>query len=91
VGTTTFGTGTVLEPFPLSDGSALMLAVREWLTPDGNKIWHKGITPNLVVSLPEGASPLFPEEEQDMTRQQLDAAGDTQLRKALNLVDEQIG
>jgi carboxyl-terminal processing protease len=91
VGTTTFGTGTVLQQFPLSDGSALMLAVREWLTPDGNKIWHKGITPNFVVSLPEGASPLFPEEEQGMTRQELNAAGDTQLRKALSLVVEQIG
>jgi carboxyl-terminal processing protease len=91
VGTNTFGTGTVLQQFPLSDGSALMLAVREWLTPDGNKIWHKGITPNFVVSLPEGASPLFPEEEQGMTRQELNAAGDTQLRKALSLVVEQIG
>ncbi|MGA8178942.1 MAG: S41 family peptidase, partial [Desulfobacterales bacterium] len=43
-GTTTFGTGTMLENFPLSDGSALLLAVREWLTPDGHTIWHKGIS-----------------------------------------------
>jgi carboxyl-terminal processing protease len=91
VGTTTFGTGTVLQQFPLSDGSALLLAVREWLTPDGNKIWHKGISPNFVVSLPEGVSPLFPEEEQDMAPQELKAAKDAQLLKALNLVSEKMG
>jgi carboxyl-terminal processing protease len=91
VGTTTFGTGTVLEQFPLSDGSALLLAVLEWLTPNGNKIWHKGITPNFVVSLPEGVAPVFPEEEQGLTSQQLKASKDTQLLKALELVSGQIG
>ena len=91
VGTTTFGTGTVLQQFPLSDGSALLLAVEEWLTPNANEIWHKGITPNFVVSLPEGASPVFPEEEQGMTLRQMKESRDTQLLKALELVTEQIG
>jgi carboxyl-terminal processing protease len=91
VGLTTFGTGTVLEKFPLSDGSALLLAVQEWLTPNGNQIWHKGIPPDFVVSLSEGVAPLFPEEEQGMTLQQLKASRDTQLLKALELVTDQIG
>jgi carboxyl-terminal processing protease len=90
VGTTTFGTGTVLQQFPLSDGSALLLAVQEWLTPDGSQIWHKGIPPNFVVSLPEGVAPLFPEEEQGLTLQQLKASRDTQLLKAQELVARQI-
>jgi carboxyl-terminal processing protease len=91
VGLTTFGTGTVLEQFPLSDGSALLLAVQEWLTPNGSQIWHKGIPPDFVVSLSEGVAPLFPEEERGMTLQQLKASRDTQLLKALELVSEQIG
>ena len=91
VGTTTFGTGTVLQQFPLSDGSALLLAVQEWLTPEGKQIWHKGITPDFAVSLPEGVSPVFPEEEQGLTLQQLKASRDTQLLKAVDLVTEQIG
>jgi carboxyl-terminal processing protease len=91
VGVTTFGTGTVLQQFPLSDGSALLLAVQEWLTPDGNQIWHKGITPNFGVSLPAGVAPVFPEQEQGMTLQQLKASRDAQLLKALELVTEQIG
>ena len=90
VGTTTFGTGTVLENFPLSDGSALLLAVQEWLTPDGHTIWHKGITPNVVISLPPGGSPVFPEEERNMTPQQLKDSKDAQLLEAIDLVGKQI-
>ncbi len=47
VGETTFGTGTVLGEFRLADGSALLLAVEEWLTPDGHSFWHKGISPEI--------------------------------------------
>ena len=35
VGIKTFGTGTVLGEFPLSDGSALRIGTVEWLTPKG--------------------------------------------------------
>ena len=90
VGTTTFGTGTVLENFPLSDGSALLLAVQEWLTPDGHTIWHRGITPNVVISLPPGGSPVFPEEERNLTPQQLKDSKDAQLLEAIDLIDKQI-
>jgi carboxyl-terminal processing protease len=86
VGTTTFGTGTVLEQFPLSDGSALLLAVQEWLTPDGHTFWHKGITPNTVIPLPPDIGPLFPEEERDMSPQQLKASKDAQLMRAVDLL-----
>ncbi|MGH8747265.1 MAG: S41 family peptidase, partial [Burkholderiales bacterium] len=61
VGQKTFGTGTVLEEFGLRGGSALMLAIREWLTPDGHTIWHKGIEPDVKVALAAGAAPVFPQ------------------------------
>jgi carboxyl-terminal processing protease len=86
VGETTFGTGTVLGEFSLSDGSALLLATEEWLTPDGHTIWHQGLTPNVVVSLPSGTSPLFPGAEEGLTAQALADSGDTQLVKALDLL-----
>jgi carboxyl-terminal processing protease len=86
VGETTFGTGTVLSEFKLSDGSALLLAVEEWLTPAGDVIWHKGITPNVVLALAPGVSPLFPESERTMTAEQLQHSGDTQLLRALDLL-----
>jgi carboxyl-terminal processing protease len=86
VGETTFGTGTVLNAFSLADGSELLLATEEWLTPDGHTIWHNGLTPNVVVALPQGASPLFPAGEQNMTASQLQDSQDTQLLKALQLL-----
>lgn len=85
VGTQTFGTGTVLQRFPLSDGSALLLAVEEWLTPDGKTIWHKGIAPDVTVQLPSGAAPLFPMEQQHMTLQQIQSR-DKQLTEAIRLL-----
>jgi carboxyl-terminal processing protease len=89
IGEKTFGTGTVLEKFNLSDGSALLLAVEEWLTPDGNTIWHKGISPNLAVSLAPGVFPLFPQEEQGMTMDQVRASRDEQLLRAMELLARQ--
>lgn len=89
VGETTFGTGTVLGQFSLSDGSALLLATQEWLTPSGSTIWHKGLTPNVVVALPGGVAPLVPEAEAGMTAQQLNQSGDQQLLKAISLLGGQ--
>jgi carboxyl-terminal processing protease len=90
VGTRTFGTGTVLRPFVLSDGGALMLAVAEWLTPNGREIWHKGIQPDVEVSLAPNAIVVQPEPETEMTSAALKQSGDTQLLKALEILSEQI-
>ena len=86
VGEKTFGTGTVLETFSLSDGSALMLAIEEWLTPDGHVIWHHGITPDVVVSLPPEATPLSPVTERELTAEKLRESGDVQLLRGLDLL-----
>jgi carboxyl-terminal processing protease len=86
IGETTFGTGTVLEEFRLSDGSALLLAVEEWLTPAGESFWHKGIAPEYPVALPSETEPLFPITERNLTPSQLQASTDQQLLTALTLV-----
>jgi carboxyl-terminal processing protease len=83
IGETTFGTGTVLNDFNLPDGSALLLATQEWLTPKGRVIWHHGITPDDQVSLPVTAHPLLPEAERSMTPAQMQASGDAQFLQAL--------
>jgi carboxyl-terminal processing protease len=91
VGGRSVGTGTILRPFPLSDGSALLLATEEWLTPGGHLIWHRGIVPDIVVPLPPGASPLFPEAERGMDPAALRASGDAQLLRALALLQHPPG
>ena len=88
VGETTFGTGTVLNEFTLSDGSALLLATEEWLTPQGRLIWHQGIAPDVQVILPRGTNPLLPEAEAGMTSEQVQNSGDAQLLRALELLNQ---
>ena len=46
---TTVGTGTVLRPFTLSDGSVLRLGVTNWLTPDYQLIKGQGIHPDMLI------------------------------------------
>jgi len=87
VGETTFGTGTVLEQFRLSDGSALLLAIEEWSTPNGQSFWHKGLAPQVAVTLPDEAEPLTPNAERDMTPSQLQSNNDRQLLRAQELLE----
>jgi carboxyl-terminal processing protease len=89
IGVKTFGTGTVLEEFPLSDGSALLLGTREWLTPDGHFIRNQGITPNMTVTLNANVIPLEPNDENvgHLTEQQILSSGDTQLAAAIHYLE----
>jgi carboxyl-terminal processing protease len=88
VGETTFGTGTVLSQFRLSDGSALLLATEEWLTPAGRVIWHHGISPDVTIALAKDAIPLLPEGESGLTAAQLQTSTDAQLLRALDLLNQ---
>lgn len=91
VGQTTFGTGTVLDQFQLFDGSALLLAVGEWLTPGGRSFWHKGIKPDAEVALPANTLPLIPALETGLTAASLQSSGDQQLLRALSLLTNSPG
>jgi carboxyl-terminal processing protease len=87
VGETTFGTGTVLEPFPLADGSALMLGTKQWLTADGRLIRKQGIEPDEVLELPIGTELIYPSLAEEMTLEELLESEDAQVLKALELLD----
>jgi carboxyl-terminal processing protease len=89
VGEKTFGTGTVLNTFTLSDGSAIRLGVLEWLTPTGETIFGKGITPDVVVALPTDGVLLEPDVLGKMSAAEFQASKDTQLQKAVELVTAQ--
>lgn len=63
VGTQTYGKGSVQELINLSDESALKVTVAKWLTPNRVSISEKGVTPDVIVELPEnlkeGEDPQF--------------------------------
>ncbi|MCG3207594.1 MAG: Carboxy-terminal processing protease CtpA [Anaerolineae bacterium] len=88
VGETTFGTGTVLRPFDLSDGSTLLLGTSQWLTPNGRLIRKHGIEPDVTVELPIGTNLIAPGGLKDMTRADVLNSEDKQLLKALELLGE---
>jgi carboxyl-terminal processing protease len=89
VGETTFGTGTVLGEFELSDGSALRVGTVEWLTPEGRRIWHEGIAPDVPIALGEGIEPLSPEDVARLTETSVDSIADPQLAKAFEVVESE--
>lgn len=88
VGETTFGTGTVLLQFPLSDGSAVLMATQEWLTPRGRVIWKQGISPDVTVALPDNALPVVPGGDRPLSPDDLESSQDEQLLTALELLTE---
>lgn len=53
VGDQSFGKGTVQNTIPLEDDSQLKITVAKWLTPKGNWIHKKGITPDVKINQPD--------------------------------------
>jgi carboxyl-terminal processing protease len=53
MGVTTFGKGTVQTQQDLMNGGGLRITVAKWLTPNHEWITGEGITPDIVVPVPE--------------------------------------
>ena len=77
VGTVTFGKGSVQEDFPLSNGADVHLTVKRWYLPNGQTIDHKGLQPDVTVTLPSQT------DEFDVLQPALGYARDAQLNAAL--------
>jgi len=75
IGETTFGKGTVNLSRNLSDGGALYITIREWLTPNGTLINNVGVRPDIEV---------IPTDEQ------IDAREDPQLQRGIEVLQGQI-
>ena len=88
VGETSFGTGTVLSEYPLSDGSAILLGVAEWLTPNGDSIRGAGIEPDIEVDLKEDQEPNTPNETEGLTREEI-FEEDAQLERAFEILRQE--
>ncbi len=86
IGMPTFGTATVLQTYPLDNGGELRIGTQQWLTPKGELVRGKGIRPTEEVDLPAGKSPLSPAEAAALDVAGLQASGDTQLLRALEIL-----
>jgi carboxyl-terminal processing protease len=90
IGTPTAGMGTMLHPFKLNDGSVVFLAIAEWLTPNGHRIWHRGITPDFEVESPDGVDLLLPGSDGESADALLSQCKDRQLLKGIEVCLEHI-
>lgn len=87
VGEQTYGTGTVLNTFELSDGSAVKVGVRSWLTPEGIPVFRTGVAPDHEVAATPGGPVLHPADMADMTPEDFAASGDRPLLRAVALLE----
>jgi carboxyl-terminal processing protease len=53
VGERTYGDASVLRPISMDDGSAIILSVAKYYTPDGKSIQDNGVTPAEIVIEPD--------------------------------------
>ena len=81
IGTQSFGKGIVQSIIPIGDGTAIKLTVSAYFTPNGRNIHGEGITPDLVVELPN--------EEDAYENGYLKREYDTQLQEAMKYILEQ--
>lgn len=81
VGVQSYGKGIVQIVVPVgTDGSGMQMTVAQYYTPNGNAVHKIGITPDVVVELPEGDNGMY--EFGDLA--------DPQLAKALELMQQKL-
>ena len=76
LGTQSFGKGSVQEAIKVTPDTLLKITVAKWLTPNGNLITEKGLTPDYVV-----------DKKSTSNTASSDAGGDPQLEKAVNILN----
>ena len=78
VGMKSYGKGTVQELNTLQDGTQYKFTTKKWLTPKGNWIHEKGITPDVTIELNENYL-------ENPTHE-----NDEQFQKAFDVLEEQL-
>jgi carboxyl-terminal processing protease len=73
IGEKSFGKGSVQQLLPFGDGSSLKVTIAKWLTPNGDQINEKGLSPDI---------------EAKKTVADEDSGKDPQLDKAIEIVKE---
>lgn len=71
VGSQSYGKGSVQQAIKVTPNTLLKITVAKWLTPNGTSISLKGLTPDYVV---------------DVTKKDIDAKIDAQLKKAVGIL-----
>ncbi len=90
VGVRSFGVGVYEKTIPVGDGSALLLAVAKYYGADGKTINDNGVTPSVVQPAYRDTDSVD-EENQTQGPEQFGGKDDLQLRKAIEVLDQEHG
>lgn len=85
VGEQTFGKASVQNVKPLSDGSAVLLTVAKYYTPEGRDIHEKGLAPDVEEKIPTATI-----DELKAGTWEYSYEKDNQLQKAIEVLKEKI-
>ncbi|MCL5005717.1 MAG: S41 family peptidase [Acidobacteria bacterium] len=88
VGVRSFGEGVYQKLIPVGDGSALLLSVAKYYTPDGQAIVENGVTPN-VIQPAENVTASMGGESEENAPEQFGGPNDLQLQKALEILKQE--
>lgn len=87
VGTHTFGKAYVQNVRTLDDGSAILLTVAKYFTPNGDDISKKGVIPDHLVDSPKTPT----DEASEDAPTEIKEENDLQLKKAIEVLENRIG
>src|SRR5438034_10868864 len=95
VGDKTFGDGSVQKLIELPDGSALILSIAKYYSPQGKAIQDAAVTPNIVVADTNDDGPVPDEDENavpaDNNQKKPPSDRDEQLQKAIQVLKARQG
>jgi carboxyl-terminal processing protease len=89
VGDKTFGEGSVQKLIEVPDGSALILSIAKYYTPNGKVIQDTGITPNILVAATDDLAAAITDEDNDGVPdepQKTTPKEDDQLKRAIDVL-----
>jgi len=88
VGDKTFGEGSVQKLIEVPDGSALILSIAKYYTPNGKVIQDTGITPNVLVASTDDVVTISEDDDNTATEepQKPQQKEDEQLRRAIEVL-----
>ena len=89
VGDKTFGEGSVQKLIEVPDGSALILSVAKYYTPNGKIIQDTGITPNILAASSDDAVVISDDDDSsapDEPQKATQPKDDDQLKKAIEVL-----
>lgn len=93
LGDKTFGEGSIQKLIEVPDGSALILSVAKYYTPNGKIIQDTGVTPNILVASTDDIAVITDDDDNTTTTeepQKPQPKDDEQLRRAIEVLGKKV-